>query len=120
MATRLRSDINVTPLVDIVLVLLIVFMTLVPALPRVLKAGLPDRGSGAPVPSLLRLTLGRDGSLEVAGQPGATLSTELGGRPDRILLRVHPELPFSAPTRVLDEIEGLRPGTKVALVAWSG
>jgi len=120
MVTRLRSDINVTPLVDIVLVLLIVFMTLVPALPRVLKAGLPDRGSGAPAPSLLRLTLGRDGSLDVAGQPGASLPAALEGRPDRILLRVHPDLPLSTPTRVLDEIEGLRPGTKVALVAWSG
>lgn len=120
MATRLRSDINVTPLVDIVLVLLIVFMTLVPALPGVLKTGLPNRSSGAPVPSLVRLTLGRDGSLDVAGQPGASLHAALGARPDRILLRVHPDLPLSIPTRVLDEIEGLRPGTKVALVAWSG
>ena len=38
---RLRSDIKVTPLVDIVLVLLIVFITLVPALPTALATVLP-------------------------------------------------------------------------------
>jgi len=38
----------------------------------------------------------------------------------RIVLRMHPDLPLSAPTKVLDKIEGLRPGTQVALVAWSG
>jgi hypothetical protein len=34
-----------------------------------------------------------------------------------VLLRVHPDLPLSAPTRVLDTIEGLSPGLKVALVS---
>jgi biopolymer transport protein ExbD len=120
MAIRLRSDINVTPLVDIVLVLLIVFMTLVPALPRVLSAALPRQGrSGPPLP-LLRLTLNRAGHLDVGDRLGESLAAALARQPDRIVLRVHPDLPFSAPTRVLDEIEGLRPGTKVAVVAWAG
>lgn len=119
MAARLRSDINVAPLVDIVLVLLIVFMTLVPALPRVLSATLPRQGRGGPSFPLLRLTLTQEGRLEVADQPDGSLAAALARQPERILLRVHPDLPLSAPTRVLDQIEGLRPGTKVAVAAWS-
>jgi len=119
MSSALRSDINVTPLVDIVLVLLIVFMTLVPALPGALAATLPGESRGAPAPPLLRLVLARDGTLHVTGHPGASLATALGHGPDRILLEVHPDLPLSAPTKVLDEIQGLRPGTRVAVVAGS-
>jgi len=120
MASRLRSDINVTPLVDIVLVLLIVFMTLVPALPRVLSAALPEQGQGPAEEARLCLTLAIDGRLTVAGRPLASLDATVLNHRGRIVLRVHPDLPLSAPTRVLDEIEGLRPGTKVALLAWSG
>jgi biopolymer transport protein ExbD len=120
MGSRYRSDINVTPLVDIVLVLLIVFMTLVPALPHALPALLPSTGQGGPALPVLRLALMVDGSLLVAGQTGVSLAEALRGRPQRILLRVHPDLPLSAPTRLLDEIEGLHPGTKVALQAWAG
>ena len=120
MTSRLHSDINVPPLVDIVLVLLIVFITLVPALPRVLSASLPRPVGKAPSISLLRLTLTRDGSLEVAGQSGISLVDALAKSPERILLRVHPDLPLSAPARTLDDIQGLRPGTKVSIVAWPG
>jgi biopolymer transport protein ExbD len=120
MASRLRSDINVTPLVDIVLVLLIVFMTMVPALPRVLAAALPGQGEGAPTTPSMLLVLTRDGQLEWVGHLGEGWRDEVLTHRGRIVLRVHPDLPLSAPTRVLDEIEGLRPGTKVALVAWTG
>ena len=117
MASALRHDINVTPLVDIVLVLLIVFITLVPALPRVLSAALPEPGRKGPSQPLLRLSLSRDGQLEVVGQPGVSLATVLERCPERILLRVHPDLPLSAPTRVLDEIQGRCPGVRVAVMA---
>jgi biopolymer transport protein ExbD len=117
MASTLRNDINVTPLVDIVLVLLIVFITLVPALPRALAAALPEPGRKASPRPLLRLSLPRDGHLEVVGQPGASLASMLDRCPERILLRVHPDLPLSAPTRVLDEIKGRCPDARVAVVA---
>lgn len=121
MDQRLRSEINVTPLVDIVLVLLIVFMTLVPALPRALSAALPKpRGREAPPLPLLRLTLTREGQLKVGDQPDESLSEALARHPGRIHLRVHPDLPFGAPVRVLDEIENLQPGVQVALTAWPG
>jgi biopolymer transport protein ExbD len=120
MSTRLRSDINVTPLVDIVLVLLIIFITLVPALPRVLSAALPRQGGDAPAVSRLCLTLTREGSLEVSGRSPAAWLAQVQTHRGPIVVRVHPDLPLSAPTKVLDEIQAVRPGTKVALVAWPG
>jgi len=44
--SRARSDINITPLIDIVLVLLIVFIVLVPGLVPVLKVSVPRRVEG--------------------------------------------------------------------------
>lgn len=118
MAGRLRSDINVTPLVDIVLVLLIVFITLVPALPRALATVLPRSGAG-PAPALIRLTLAADGSLAM---DGATITlAELPGllraTTGKVILRVHPSLPFHRATSVLDAVKGARPEAMPALIA---
>jgi hypothetical protein len=66
---------------------------------------------------LLRLWLPMDGHLEVVGQPGASLATALDQGPERILLRVHPDLPLSAPTRVLDQIKGRCPSARVSVMA---
>jgi biopolymer transport protein ExbD len=119
MVGRLRSDINVTPLVDIVLVLLIVFITLVPALPRALTTVLPQAGRSGAIPPLVRLTLTADGSLDMDGA-SITLA-ELPGRirPTRgkVLLRVHPALPFHCATAVLDAVKGARPEAPTAMIA---
>jgi biopolymer transport protein ExbD len=119
MAPKLRSEINVTPLVDIVLVLLIVFITLVPALPRVLATVLPSSGGAGAAPALIRLTLAADGALDMDGV-SITLA-ELPGRiratTGKIILRVHPSLPFHRATGVLDAVKGARPEVLPALVA---
>jgi len=60
-----RSEINITPLVDVVLVLLIIFMVLTPMLHRGKDVKLPP-GSGAPPgPPALTVTLLADGQLFV-------------------------------------------------------
>jgi biopolymer transport protein ExbD len=41
MARRLSSEINVTPMIDILMVLLIIFMAIAPASPKGLEALLP-------------------------------------------------------------------------------
>ena len=42
---RLLGDVNVTPMIDILLVLLIIFMIITPVVPRGLSAKLPQRSS---------------------------------------------------------------------------
>jgi len=42
---RLLGDVNVTPMIDILLVLLIIFMVISPVVPRGLSARLPQRSS---------------------------------------------------------------------------
>ena len=45
----MKSDINVTPLIDVLLVILIIFMIVVPVTPTKLDASLPQQPTG-PVP----------------------------------------------------------------------
>jgi biopolymer transport protein TolR len=47
----IRSDINITPLVDVVLVLLIIFMVITPMLQRGKAVELPKAKNAAPAPS---------------------------------------------------------------------
>jgi biopolymer transport protein TolR len=46
-----RSDINVTPLVDVVLVLLIIFMAITPLLEREMPVRLPEQSTEEPPPN---------------------------------------------------------------------
>ena len=117
MTTKIRSDINITPLVDIVLVLLIVFIVLVPVLPRALDAALPG-GAGVPGP-LLRLTLAADGSLDLDGVKIALaeLPARIHATTGKVVLRVHPSLPLHRATGVLDAVKAGRPDVLPALIA---
>lgn len=118
MDARLRSDINVTPLVDIVLVLLIVFITLVPALPTALATVLPGPEPGREGPAL-HLALGADGGLELDGRATslAELPALLRASSGPVHLRVDPSLPFHRATEVLDLVRGARPEARLSLAA---
>jgi biopolymer transport protein ExbD len=112
---RAKSDINITPLIDIVLVLLIVFIVLVPCLSPSLSVVVPqitrrhDPGIDLPVV----VTLDHDGKLflqreEVAGTSlsdrlvPVVLLQPLGLR--KIFLKVDGDLPHQQAVNVLDQI----------------
>ena len=119
MTPKIRSDINITPLVDIVLVLLIVFITLVPVLPRALDTGLPHGGGTGRETSILRLTLAADGSLDLDGARVALadLPARIRATTGSVVLRVHPSLPLDRATGVLDAVKAGRPDAVPALIA---
>jgi biopolymer transport protein TolR len=50
LGTGVRSDINVTPLVDVLLVLLIIFMVITPLLEREMPVRLPEQSQEEPPP----------------------------------------------------------------------
>lgn len=122
---RPLADINVTPLVDVMLVLLVVFMITAPMLAAGLKVDLPKASTAQPLPpnEPIVVTVGRDGGLAVGREPVAradlvaTLRAGLGGRSDRpIHVRGDREAPYGEIVAVIDLLaaDGL---TRIALVA---
>ena len=73
-----QSEINVTPLIDVLLVLLIIFMVIVPVTPRGLESSVPQGSKAAAAtvlgPVSLRV-LGGD-----AGEAGGPIRYEVEGR----------------------------------------
>jgi biopolymer transport protein TolR len=88
-SSQLRGDINVTPMIDVLLVLLIIFMVIAPVLPHGMNAALPKRSANpnlAPeAPIIVRITNTRNGLLTYKiNQDDVTLD-QLGGRLTSIL-----------------------------------
>lgn len=78
---ELQAEINVTPLVDVVLVLLVIFMVVTPLLKQEVPIELPLAENSRDTKDLsqLTLTLAADGSALLNGQPllRETLTTQL-------------------------------------------
>lgn len=78
-AARAVPFINVTPLIDVLLVLLIIFMVISPARPSRFETKIPERPQDQHAhidDTYLVVTINRDGSLQLNQQPAANL-TEL-------------------------------------------
>jgi biopolymer transport protein ExbD len=111
-----RANINITPLIDIVLVLLIVFIVLVPGFVRVLPVAVPGtelRPPGQVRPEVLVVTLDGQGRLFLQREElalaalgarliPAVLLQPLGER--KVFLKVAGDLPHARAVGVLDEI----------------
>lgn len=114
---KAKSDINVTPLIDIVLVLLIVFIVMVPGLDKATKVVVPQvvqvTKPTPPDPNNILITLMEDGTLMLQQDKiesdslrdklsDAVLLQPLGYR--KVFLKVDEEVRFQAMVDVLDTI----------------
>jgi biopolymer transport protein ExbD len=107
----LRPDINVTPLVDVVLVLLVILMLTAPLLTEELPVELPlaahaaaGRESAAPT-----LAVAADGAVSLEGTPlpaddlAGRLAAVYAGRADKsVLLAADRSLPYARVVEVID------------------
>lgn len=91
-ADRPLSEINVTPLVDVMLVLLVIFIVAAPLMAQALRVDLPKaEATAGNEPEVLTVIVHRDGIAEFEGhhldQPAlsAALADRSRGRPDLVL-----------------------------------
>lgn len=114
-AKRLQADPNVTPLIDVLLVLLIIFMVIVPIAPTGLEAALPQppkNGHTTPVPTIVVQVLARpsgaiykinDETIPGKGQLAAELRRIFLTRAEKVVfVRGDPQLEFSSIAEVID------------------
>jgi biopolymer transport protein TolR len=70
--SRPKSDINITPLVDVVLVLLIIFMVMTPLGEKMLRVRVPDaeevQDVRVPPPGQLVVSIAADGAMAINGE----------------------------------------------------
>ena len=104
------AEINVTPLVDVMLVLLIIFIITAPMLVQGLKVNLPKQDAPAIVTDSdepLVLTLNTDRIIFLGDEPihlellGDRLGATLAGAPRPVYIKADEELPYGFVVKVL-------------------
>ncbi len=111
---RSFSEINVTPLVDVMLVLLIIFMVTAPMLQQGVKVNLPQaRAQSFKMQERkLMITITRDQRIYInnnpytVGQLGSTLKALEAYRTDKqVFLKADKDVPYGFVVRVMSEIK---------------
>jgi biopolymer transport protein ExbD len=116
-----KPDINVTPLIDVLLVLLIIFMVITPLKPHKFETKIPEKPpdtvdpNAVPDPGLLVVTVSKDAKIELNSQPftaeelGIRLKDELDKRPaDRrtLFIKAPKELKYGFVVNLIDIVKG--------------
>lgn len=112
-----RPNINITPLIDVLLVLLIIFMVISPMRPHSFEAKIPDKLVTEPIvpicDGLLVVTIGLDRTLALNGieftpeQLSTTLVDVLAERADHtVFIKAPRQLSYSVVADVVDLIKG--------------
>lgn len=105
-----QTGINITPLVDVMLILLVIFLLVAPVLNQGIEIKLPEASTGAAEPEHgLRIELGPEGEILLDGKPilPASLDDELRRRAERdpdlpVLLEGDHRLGYGSVLDVLD------------------
>jgi biopolymer transport protein ExbD len=115
---RVRSDINITPLVDVVLVLLIIFMVMTPILLKQLDVKVPEKADAElstppPTASQVVLRIAADGTLALNLEPlprerlGDTIRDTFAPRRDKLLFfDIDDAANYGLVVEVMDECRG--------------
>jgi biopolymer transport protein ExbD/biopolymer transport protein TolR len=108
------SEINVTPLVDVMLVLLVIFMVTAPMLQTGIDVELPETRNVKDVNPEERIviSISREGSIYYGSETigffsiGSRLKKDAKSRKDSIFLRADKDVKWDSIVSVIDEIRG--------------
>ena len=116
-ALKQNADINVTPFVDILLVLLIIFMVAVPMATTAIKLDMPLASDKVAPRDPVFISIQESGALFLAGRPTSldTLSRDLGARfaadgqsgprkDQRLMVSAQADVPYAALMGVIDRV----------------
>lgn len=113
-----KADINVTPLIDVVLVLLIIFMVLTPSMLKHLSAAVPkkpDETNAPPPPSestiVIEFTAQRELTVNTEPVSVEALADKLGerlraARQKIVFFKAEDEVPYGDVVRIMDIARG--------------